>query len=215
MHIFIIALVRQMRFIFAAVILSTVVGFAGAQQATVYYHLGGSNTSPQNVPFTFSRSGDVTTVSWNQFGASADGAGVIYSANTDTFPVGYPISNLYGGNLEALTRWSFIFENGNGYLQLSSVAPHVTFRPNTASGAFSPGQIITVRPGSMKYYNKDVAFGGSVLATTNAVVATSLASTTGASIGASTTAVQNRNAGSAMQSFGSLVIAMGLFVCMF
>lgn len=199
-----------MRVIFAAVILSVVlVGFVGAQQATVYYHLGGSNTSPQNVPFTFSRSGDVTTVSWTQFGASADSAGVIYSAATDSFPVGYPISNLYGGNLEALTRWSFILEDGNGYLQLSSVAPYVTFRPNTPSGAFSAGQIITVRPGSMKYYNKDVAFGGSVLATTNAVVASSLTATT------STTAVQNRNAGGAVQSFGSLVIAMGLVACMF
>lgn len=201
-----------MRVIFAAVILSAVlVGFVEAQQATVYYHLGGSNTSPQNVPFTFSRSGDATTVSWNQFGASADGAGVIYSSATDTFPVGYPISNLYGGNLEALTRWSFIFENGNGYLQLSSVAPYVTFRPNTASGAFSAGQIITVRPGSMKYYNKDVTFGGSVLATTNAVVATSLAATTGAS----TTAVQNRNACGTMESFSGLVIVMGLALCMF
>jgi len=201
-----------MRFIFAAVLISAVlVGFVGAQQTTVNYHLGGSNTSPQNVPFTFARSGDVTTVSWDQFAASVDSAGIIYSAATDAFPAGYPISSLYGGNLEVLTRWSYIFENGNGYLQLSSVAPYVTFRPNTASGVFSAGQIITVRPGSMKYYNKDVVvFGSSQLTTTNAVIATSLAATTGAS----TTATQSRNAGSSLGALTGFTIALGLLACM-
>lgn len=171
------------RVIFAAVILSVVL-VVGAQQVTLNYHLGGSNTSPQNVPFTFSRSGDVTTVSWDQFAASADSAGVIYSAATDTYPAGYPISNLYGANTEALVRWSYIFENGNGYLQLSATVPYVTFRPN--AGTFSAGQIITVRSGSMKFYNKDVSLPG----TTNSVLATTLATSI-----ASTTSTQVRSAG--------------------
>ena len=157
-----------------------------AQQTVVNYHMGGSNTSPQNVPFTFSRSGDVTAVSWDQFGASADGAGVVYSSSSDSFPAGYPISNLYSGSVGALTRWTYIFDNGDGYLQISSSAPYVTFRPNTVSGVFSPAQIVTVRSGSLKYSNVNVVLAGTA---TNAALA---ASVTAAS---STTAGQLRSAG--------------------
>lgn len=131
-----------------------------SQSSVVEYHMGGSLTNGVVTKFVFDRNGDVTTVTWQQFGAEANGSGVVVSKLTDSFPDGYPFSNLYRGfPPTGLIRWTYIYEAKVAAVRISNVPPVVTVVP-TDVAAFASGQIVTVRSGSITFLNTDVNLNG-------------------------------------------------------
>lgn len=152
-----------------------------AQVVQVEYHLGVGATSELPTVFTFSRDGNTTTVTWQQFGAEANGTGVITTTSNDTYPAGFKMSNLYRGLLPmGLTRWSYIYLNKIASIQIDDAHPIITVLP-VDNGTFAPGQFITIRSGSVTYLNADVDLGGQpgtiggLLATLGAEAATTVA----------------------------------------
>ncbi len=152
-----------------------------AQTVQVEYHLGVGPTSALTSTFTFSRDGNTTTVTWQQFGAEANGTGVITSSPTDPYPSGFKMSNLYRGLLPmGLTRWTYIYLNKVATVQISEKHPIITVLP-VDNATFAAGQFVTTRSGFVTFLNADVDLGGqpgtigSLLATLGAEVATTIA----------------------------------------
>lgn len=177
----------------AVLLLLSLVG-CYAQVVQVEYHLGVGPTSELTSTFTFSRDGNITTVTWQQFGAEANGTGVITSSPADTYPAGFKMSNLYRGLLPmGLTRWTYIYLNKIATIQINEKHPIITVLP-ADNATFAPGQFITTRSGFITYLNADVNLGGQpgtiggLLATLGAEVATTIAASATTALSTATSA---------------------------
>lgn len=165
------------------VVLLTVQSCVYAQTTQMDYRMGGSLTNTVITKFTFSRNVNTTTVTWQQFGAEADGDGIVTTQPTDAYPSGFEFSNLYRGFPPmGITRWSYTLQQKVATLQISNTVPVITVLPTDAS-AFGPGQIVTIRSGSITFLNTDVNLNGQP-GTIGGLLSTlgtaTLASTTGA-----------------------------------
>lgn len=206
-------------------LLSLLVVSVAAQATQVSYHMGGSLTNGQVTTFTFVRDVNTTTITWKQFGAEANGSGVVTTKSSDAYPSGYEMSNLYRGlSPVGLIRWSYIYQNKVATVQIRNTDPVVTVLPTDAS-SFAAGQIVTVRAGSVTFANVDVNLNGqpgtiggllsTLSSSTSATTAASFTTATAAGSTFSTSATtvrQNPSSATAMAVGISLPLGFVLMV---
>lgn len=113
----------------------------------VTYTIGGSD-----VIFVFARSGNVTSITWTDFGATADGSGVLDSG-AGSVPVGYEPGAVYIYPPEGIVHCVGI-PSGLAYFQVRSLAPSIKIYPlNGNDTAWAPNQDVVFRAGSVVYTN--------------------------------------------------------------
>ncbi len=113
----------------------------------VTYTIGGSS-----VIFVYTRRENVTTVTWPDFGAVANGAGVIDSGMTE-IPAEFIPGPTYIYPPEALVRCAGL-SSGVAFMQLSSGPPMISLSPiNGEDLSWASGESVVFRASSATFSN--------------------------------------------------------------